>query len=113
MTFSDDQIQELKLYCSKLARCEEGGVPLFLLEGLRLPDGCTPATVDALLCPTPRDGYESKLYLSERVQARSTPNWTVSGVRICERNWHAYSWRVTRTGLRLAEILAGHLKALA
>lgn len=113
MSYTDYEIQEMKGYCSTLQRCEEGGVTFFLLEGMTLPEGCRPQVVDALLCPTARDGYPSRLYLSERVQApRATPNWTVNGARLCERNWHAYSWNVSRSGLRLAQILVGHLKAL-
>ena len=34
-----------------------------------------------------------------------------NGVRIAERNWHAYSWK-TSPNLRLAQMVAAHLRAL-
>jgi hypothetical protein len=91
--------------------CEEGGITFFLILGLELPDGCNPNKTDALLCPTKRDGYESRLYFSDKIQTKKTLNWNANGVRIFERNWHAFSWR-TPPNLRLCQMVAIHWKGL-
>lgn len=113
MSYPQDEIEELKKYGSGLAVIEEGGCTYFLLRDLQLPSGCIPTTCDALLCPTPHTGYPSRVFYSERVKCNGQPNWNATGVRIAERNWDAFSWNVSRTALRLAEILAAHLRGLA
>lgn len=115
MPLPPDQIEELKLIAANIAACDEGGVTFILLPNFKLPDGCTPSSMDLLLCPTPRDGYDSRLFFAQKVQPPAKPglkplNWNGS-VRIAEQNWHAFSWR-TRGGLRLAQMLSIHLKAL-
>ena len=111
MTFPDDQVGELKRLCPTVQQCDEGGRTYLLLPGLALPEGCSPTTTDALLCPTERDGYPSRLFLADRVKSRTPLNWNANGVRILERNWHGYSWKVN-PDLRLAQIIAAHLRAL-
>lgn len=115
MTIQPDQLEELKLMASNIGTTEEGGISFLLLPDYRLPDGCIPIVVDLLLCPSQRDGYESRLFFSEKVQPVEKPgrvalNWNGS-IRIAERNWQAFSWR-TPTNLRLAQMLSIHLKAL-
>jgi hypothetical protein len=110
-----DQIEELKLIAADIAVCDEGGVSFILLPNFKLPDECKPSSMDLLLCPGPRDGYESRLFFAEQVQLPEKPgrqalNWNGS-VRIAERNWQAFSWR-TPSGLRFAQMLSIHLKAL-
>jgi hypothetical protein len=113
MSFPDDQVAELKLLCPDVGQVEEGGCAYLLLPGLILPDGCTPTRTDGLLCPTARDGYPSRLFLAEKVhsKAKAEPNWNAHGVRIAGKNWHAYSWK-TNPNLRLAQMIAAHLRAL-
>ena len=106
-----DEITELKKLAPKVQRCDEGGVTFYLLPQLALPSGCTPERVDALLCPTPRDGYPSRLFFDEQVRASGNQNWN-GAARILERNWYAYSWMVPEPGLRLAQIVMAHLRAL-
>lgn len=110
--YPQDQIDELKGLCSGLGLVEEAGRQYFLLTGLTLPQGCQPQKVDALLCPTARDGYPSRLFFSQRVKEPRPLNWNTNGVRIGERNWHAFSWRIGGTGLRLVQMLISHLSAL-
>lgn len=88
----------------------EAGVTFVLLPGLALPAGCIPPVVDALLCPSPRDGYESRLYFSANIAGGPARNWNGS-VRIAERNWVAVSWR-TAAGLRMAQMVSSHLDAV-
>jgi len=116
MVLSADEIEELKCFSPGLSACEEGGVTFLLLPNFELPAGCAPSSMDILLCPSERDGYKSRLFFAERVQPSERPgrkalNWNGS-VRIAERKWHAYSWQ-TRDGLRLAQMVATHLKALS
>jgi hypothetical protein len=112
MNFPADQLDELRNLVPGVSVCQEGTVTYFLLPGLQLPAGCTPAQVDALLCPTPRDGYESRLFFSQRVTSTTTRNWHVTNTRIVDRPWSAFSWKTNRTGLRLAQMVVEHLCAL-
>jgi hypothetical protein len=111
MTFSQDQIEELKALCPGVSQGEEGQTTYFLLPGLQTPADCSPARVDALLCPAPRDGYEFRLFFAEKVTSRNGLNWHFNG-RILERNWHAFSWKANCTGLRLAQMVSLSLAAL-
>jgi hypothetical protein len=110
MSFPQDQIDELKRIAPDLCFAEEGGLPYILIRQLQLPDGCTPASTDVLLCPRPRDGYESRLFFPQVITGIPPRNWN-GKLRSLERNWFAMSWRVPG-GLRLAETLIIHLKAL-
>lgn len=110
LTFATDELTELKSYCSNVASACEGGCTYLLLEKLVLPDCCTPSIVDALLCPTPRDGYQSRLFFGQPIISGRSLNWNANGIRILDRNWHAFSWKVERPNLRLAEILIRHLE---
>jgi hypothetical protein len=80
-------------------------VTFLLIPQLFLPAGCTPECIEALLCPTARDGYPSRLFLAAQVKPRS---WSTA--RILERNWFMVSWRI-REGLRLAQMVLAHLGA--
>lgn len=110
MIFPQEQIEELKRIAPNLCLAEEGGYPYILIEQLQLPDGCQPASADVLLCPKPRDGYASRLFFQQVITEIPARNWN-GNIRVLERNWWAMSWRVPE-GLRLAEILLIHLKAL-
>jgi hypothetical protein len=112
MDFPDDEIQELKALHGSVQRADEGGVTFFMLPLLHLPEGCSPERVDSLLCPTARDGYSSRLFFAEKPHSRSTPNWN-GQVRILERNWYAFSWRIQDPApLRLAQMVQVHLRGL-
>jgi len=106
--FPDDQIAELKLLCDSVASCDEATVSYILLRNLALPEGCVPAKVDALLCTNEREGYPSRLFLAEQVQSPFARNWNFNG-QICQRTWHAFSWKVPATTMRLAQLVRAHL----
>ena len=108
MNFEADQISELKLLAPELRVAQEGGYTFIHITNLRMPEGCTPDTVNALLCPEPRDGYSSRLFLSEQVINRPGLNWN-GNIRVLEQNWFAISWQ-TQPGHRLADMLIFHLK---
>jgi hypothetical protein len=109
MSFPQDQVAELKQLCGGVSQCGEGGCTFLLLSELRLPEGCSPSVNDALLCPTPRDGYQSRLFFAERIQTKNKLNWN-GQVRIVERNWEAFSWKVSAEP-RLIQMVAAHLRA--
>lgn len=112
--FPEDQIEELRGLCSKLSIAQEGNLHYILLEELILPEGTNPTKVDALLCPfSTADGYPSRLFFAVKIESPQYDglNWNSTGVRILERNWNAYSWKINRPGLRLAQLVGGHLSA--
>lgn len=109
MSYPADQIEELKHCCEAIAATTESGVDYLWLTNLVLPSQCRPGKCDALLCPTPRDGYPSRLFFSEMVAGPFPRNWNYNG-RICERNWVAFSWNVTAgEPMRLAQLVRVHL----
>ena len=110
MEFSAEQLQELRELCPGAQPCGEGGVPYIFLPQLSLPEGCTPAQIDALLCPTAHHGYTSRLFLAQRISSPQSRNWSTE-TRIMERTWYAISWKFEQPNLRLAQILALQLRA--
>ena len=110
MNTADEQLDELTRLFPDVEEAVEDGVRYFLILGFRLPPGRIPEQVDALLCPSPRDGYPSRLFLAQPVMGGRGSNWNSANVRILERNWFALSWRVNPT-LRLAQMVAAHLEA--
>jgi hypothetical protein len=112
MNFSEDQILELKSIAPDLSIAQDGGYTYIRIDNLQLPDYCKPNVVNALLCPSQREGYESSLFYSAPISGYpNARNWNRNNVRILDENWHAISWRVT-PGLRLLEMLQIHLSAL-
>ena len=109
MEFPTEQIEALKPYCASLRALVEGGTTFFYLEKMPLPVGCTPSSCDALLCPSSRDNYPSRLYLSVKVESPYSRNWNVTDARIGEKNWFAFSWKVELPGATLVQILLAHL----
>jgi hypothetical protein len=108
---SADNLQELRSLCPEAKQASEGAIDFVLLPGLALPSGCSSSSIDCLLCLGPRDGYESRLFFAQPVSSREPRNWNGQNIRILERNWFAYSWRVPG-GLRPIETLIAHLQAL-
>ena len=112
MPYPKEQTDELKGYCKKVSSLPEGGIDFLYLEELRLPAGCAPAICDALLCPVAKDGYPSRLYFSVQVNGQFARNWNGS-VRIGEKNWYAFSWKVDLASPTLAQLLIAHLNGFA
>ena len=104
-----EQIDPLKTYCRTLSSVRDFEVTFYLLEDLRLPDGCDPPACDGLLCPVQRDGYPSRLFLSAKVRCPYERNWNCESARIAERNWFAFSWKVEAPNLTLVQMPRAHL----
>lgn len=112
MDYPEEQIKELKYSFpnNEIKKCDEAGVDYLLIPAVTLPEGCTPATVDLLFCPTTRDGYASRLFFSERVLCKQSLNWNATVV-ILGKTWYAYSWRIDGNQSLLKSIFS-HLRAL-
>lgn len=101
MEFKDDEITELKhAYGEGLSIIDDGGTKFLHIPRFSAPDG---QTLDALFCPTPRDGYEARLFLSSPIKCPRNPSWT--NFRIADRNWVAMSWKTNSASGRLLQIL--------
>lgn len=104
-------VEELRSLCPAAKQLTEGGIDYVLLPAFKLPDGCNPGVVDCLLALGPRGGYDTRLFFAQVVASPQGRNWNGQNIRILERNWFAYSWRVP-AGLRPIETLLAHLQAL-
>lgn len=107
----EDQLTELAAFYPGAATAQEAGVTFVMLPSVALPDGVTPTCADLLLCPAERDGYPCRVFFGCAIEGGPSLNWHVQGVRILERAWWAFSWRVP-PGLRLAQMVEAHLQAL-
>jgi hypothetical protein len=111
MEFPEDQINELKKIAPDLSIAQEGGFTYILIKNLHMPTGCEPAVVDALLCPMPKDNYQSTLFFAAKITGCPQRNWNRENVRILGSNWFAISWR-TQANMRLMEMVQVHLNAM-
>lgn len=106
----DRDLEEVRRLSPSARRYAEGGNAFILFPSFELPAGSQPQKCDLLLCTERRgDGYESRLFFSERVTGKRSLTWTES--RVAERQWYAYSYQ-TAAGLRPLQQLLTHLGAL-
>jgi len=103
-----DELDELIAVYPGAQEMREAGVRYVFIPGLVLPSG---QKVDALLRPdqVTSDGYITRLFLSQPVDGKGQ-NW--QQFRILDRSWHTWSWNNVSPSGRLAQIIAGHLRAL-
>ena len=94
----------------KKSQAEEGGFSYLRIAGYQLPTGCVPAVCNLLLCPQPRDGYQSRLFFPVQITGGMARNWN-GNIRVLGENWYAFSW-ATDPGLRLVEMLLIHINGL-
>jgi hypothetical protein len=92
---------------------DDGGASFILISPLPLPEGCEPQIVDGLLCPSLRDGYPSRLFLSAKITHKGPgQNWNPqTSVLIAGRQWWAVSWHTHNDNQRLLGIVTAHLQA--
>lgn len=107
MTVDAGFFNELKLAFKEASILLDGGIEFVHLPVLRLPDGCQPPVVEALLCPQMRDGYMTRLFLSSQVPSPAQ-NWTEH--HILGRRWYSWSWQNVSADQSLVQILLGHLE---
>lgn len=104
------EIEALKKHCDEATLHVEANVTYIYLKKLRLPENCSPSVVNAVLCPTPRDGYGSRLGFEVQIATPNARNW--QQIRVLDRNWSAFSWNFPFAGLDLLHILLGHFEGL-
>ena len=109
MTDVNEQLATMRSLCQGAELWEEGGRPLVFLPGLKVHSGGEVHTVDGLLCPRDRDGYETRLFLSKAFPGK-VANWNVFNIK--GRTWHSPSWQGVSAKLPWLEILGGHLSPL-
>ena len=111
MGYNADEVPELEKAFGELSAASEGGVTFIRIARLVLPEGCQPREVTALLCPTERDGYPSRLFISEKVAHPGKAGWNPGGGSvILGQQWWALSWKI-RPDQRLLQQLLDHLGA--
>jgi hypothetical protein len=111
------QIEELKRIFPGVMVATECGTPFYFIPKIVLPDHCNPKVVDGLLCPVEKDNYQTRLYISQRIDRPPNPdpkkqlNWN-GNIRLLERNWVALSWQIPDgTKQRLVQMVLSHLDA--
>ena len=106
----EEQTQEVLVAFPGSKLYSEGGFDFMVIPEIELPSGCSPETVKGLLCYQPRDGYQSRLFVSSMVTGCPRRNWNAMNVRILDQNWFGVSWQ-TDAGLTVFQMLMAHLKA--
>jgi hypothetical protein len=101
-----DGLEEMRCLCADARYVSEGSNTYVYIPSLKL---CNGRMVQALLCLTARDGYTTRLFLSEPIAGKGA-NWTTH--RILDKTWHTWSWNQVLADQRPIEILADHLRAL-
>lgn len=112
--FAPSEIAALKTLYPTVSLGEEGGCSYLLIEKIKLPRGAEPNLVDGLLCPTPRDGYPSRLFISSKiVHAGKGQNWNPQhSTVLLGRSWWCVSWKV-REKQTLIQLVLDHLGAFS
>lgn len=106
---SDQMLNEVKkLFCNDASIMVETGLTYIHIPSLTLPPGNTPATAEALVCLSSRDGYTTRLFFSQPVTAKGQ-NWSVHS--ILGKAWHTCSWNNVVFIDSATNVIAQHLRA--
>ncbi|KFG90842.1 hypothetical protein BV98_001373 [Sphingobium herbicidovorans NBRC 16415] len=108
MSGAQVQLTRLRMLCPGAELWDGLGTPLVFLPGLRVESSGTVHTVDALLSPASREGYETRLYFSR--QLPKALNW--SSYALMARSWFAFSWQGIKASQPWLDILGSHLEAV-
>lgn len=87
----------------------EGGQVAAYLPSVQFEAKGAKVTRNLLLWPGPKDGYLTRLFLSEQVQSTEGRAWT--SFSLCGGTWWAVSWQGVAANLPWLAILANHLRA--
>jgi len=115
MKATDEELEALKAVSAGAVAMSEGGDHFVYLPGLHLEIGERVRVVDALLGLCRMNGYSTRLFLSERMDERSTiggqpANWTAH--MLFGRQWHSWSWQGVPRSQAAIQVLREHLEAL-
>ena len=105
------EIRALKRICERAEEGSEGGVRVAVLPDLAIAvaGAKKPVIRDAVLWPEARDGYPSRLFLSEQIE-RPGLNWNKT-FNMLGRAWQSWSWKDVPNDAPLTEMLTNHLRA--
>ncbi|KRA84081.1 hypothetical protein [Altererythrobacter sp. Root672] len=102
------QLARLRALCPEAELWDEAGSPLVFLPELRVESDGAVHTVDLLLCPRARDGYDTRLFFSK--QLPKARNWAPHA--LMARGWFAFSWQGIASSQPWLDILGSHLEAV-
>lgn len=88
---------------------EQGGQKVAFIPNLSLVRSGQLLQLEALLWPHARDGYDSRLFLGQKVPGKAK-NW--KAFNIFGKSWWACSWQGVKASLPWPEMLSNHLRAL-
>jgi len=112
--YSAEELSEINQLCAGAKLMPEGDSVYIFLPALKLPKGCIPTEVDALLrLKSPLVDYPTRLFFAAIVASKNKLNWNSLNIVILQRNWFAYSWKNVAADRRPIELVAEHLRALA
>lgn len=107
----DPELEPIAIICAgAVERRNDGNDRFILMEGLRFKAKGVDHQQDALLCLNQRDGYPTKLYLTQQVPGVHQ-NWQ-GPYYILGRPWRSWSWNNVSADQTPIKILASHLQAL-
>lgn len=108
MTDRSAQLARLQTLCRGAELWDDATGPVVHLPEIKVESGGSLHTVDALLWPAGRDGYDTRLFFSAKLPVNR--NWQVYNV--LTKTWHAISWNGISGNQPWLDILAGHLEAV-
>lgn len=110
MNSAEEQFLEVQRFYPDAIIIPEGGVNYVFIPDLELPSGCVPQKIDALLCPVLKNGYQSRLFYTQKIEGIASRNWN-GNLRLCDRTWVSFSWK-SKDGMSLLEMMRYHLYTL-
>lgn len=109
MTDVSKNFEALRSLYPKTQILEQCGQKVAYIPDLKLRHLGRTVEVRALLWPHARDGYETRLFLGEKIPGKAN-NW--NSFSIFGKAWWACSWRGVKASLPWPEMLANHLRAI-
>ncbi|MFC3052386.1 hypothetical protein [Kordiimonas pumila] len=105
----DENFAALRKIYPEVQLMEQGGQKVAFIPNLMLKQSGQTVSLQALLWPYARDGYQTRLFLEKKVDGEAK-NW--KSFNLLGKSWWACSWRGVQANLPWPVILANHLRAL-
>lgn len=108
MMIQASHFDELRAVYPDAQIVSEAGADYVRIPNMSVMTGGHQRNLTGLLCPTRHGGYETRLFLSERIPERGN-NWTTAYIN--GSAWHVWSWNGVPSHMTLLQILSAHLRA--
>lgn len=108
---SSEQFKNVRAAYPAAELWNEGQQPVVHVPSVSIRSQGGTIVRNILLWPAMREGYASRLFVSEPIHAPKAKNWNVFS--IAGRSWHACSWNDVNAGLPWLEMILAHLRAFA